>query len=167
MRYIEGRRADGELTEWTVALISSSDGNAKTIENLQVGLVKRKPDDDPALDDGRYVIRQLISPPDEVLDFTEELRRKAIQLTQERWRLDPGKSTRKEPPTVASGGVIRELRPPQRGLLLIYPLDPTSPKLLNNTPVIGYAISFPGSLRAGAIEYVVNNTYYQQELGLT
>src|SRR5207248_8026573 len=32
MRYIEGRRADGELTEWTVALISSSDGNPKTIE---------------------------------------------------------------------------------------------------------------------------------------
>jgi hypothetical protein len=174
MRYIQGRITDGELSEWTVALISIGTGREWTIQGLKVGLVKRTPDDDLALGDGRYVLRQLISPSDEALDFTDELRRKAIELTQERWRNDPGKSTRKDPPTLASGPVIRELRPAQRGLLLLYPLDPSAvklpegPQILDNSPpVIGYAISFPGSSRAGAVEYVVNNVYYQQELGLT
>src|SRR6202022_3590254 len=120
----------------------------------------------------RYVIRQLISPSDEAIDFSEELRRRAVELTQERWRRDPGKSTRKDPPTLASGPVIRELRPAQRGLLLLYPLDARAVKMADappllaaeSPPVVGYAISFPGSPRAGAVEYVVNNVYYQQEL---
>lgn len=175
MRYIEGRIADGELINWTVALISIGNGREGTIDNLPVGLVTRSPDDDLALGAGRYVIRQLISPADEAIDFTEELRRQAVELTQERWRRDPGKSTRKDPPTLASGPVIRELRPAQRGLLLLYPLDARAVKVADappvlaaeSPPVIGYAISFPGSPRAGAVEYVVNNVYYQQELGLT
>ena len=93
------------------------------------------------------------------------MRKKALEETQRRWRMNPGRTRRKEDPDTPSGLVLRDMRPSQRGLMLIYPLDP-GPAGMADTPVIGYAISFPGSSSAGAVEYVVNNVYYQQELAL-
>jgi hypothetical protein len=166
MRYIEARTKDGELTKWTVALISiGSADTSREIGGFSVGLPHRSPDEPDALGQGRHVLRGLISPTDEAIDFTTDERQNAVRITQERW--DPKRSRRAEPPVVASGAVLRELRSPERGLLLIYPIDPADSGLNDGPPVIGYAISFPGSSKAGTVEYVVNNIYYQQELGLT
>jgi hypothetical protein len=165
-RYIETRVNAGELISWTVALISIAGAeNRHEVGGVEVGLVRRHPDDPEALKDGRYVLRRMISPTDESIDFPTSTIAEALEETRRRWRANPGRTRRKEEPDVPSGLVLRDLRPAQRGLILVYPLDP-GPAGLSGPPVIGYAISFPGSSTAGAIEYVVNNVYYQQELAL-
>jgi hypothetical protein len=167
-RYIESRVRAGELVRWTVALISIADGEkTATIGGVDVKLVHRKADSDEALKDGRYVLRRMISPTDESIDFLSDAKQAALELTRQRW--DPKRTRSGRMPEVASGLVLRELRPKESGLLLIYPLDPAPAHVTGGPvitdPIIGYAISFPGDSRAGAIEYVVNNVYYQQELG--
>ena len=62
--------------------------------------------------------------------------------------------------------MIRQTRSPERGLLLLYPLDPANAKLDHSPLIIGLAVSFPKSPRAATIEYVVTNTYWDQEMGL-
>lgn len=71
----------------------------------------------------------------------------------------------KRRPDRPSGPVIREMRDPQKGLLLLYPvkqLADTGPE-----PLIGFAVSFPCSKNQTTIEYKVNNTYWEQEFGNT
>ena len=165
-RYIDSRVKAGELIEWTVALISTPDGRRYSIGSLEVGAARRTPDDAEALLEGRYVLRRMINPTDEAIDFSADERNGALKETITRWEANRGKSRRTEPPTVPSGIVLRDMRPTQKGLMLIYVLDPAQASLPEDTPVIGYALSFPGSSSAGAIEYVVNNVYYQQELAL-
>jgi len=165
-RYIDSRVKAGELIEWTVALISTPDGRRYSIGSLEVGAARRTPDDPEALPEGRYVLRRMINPTDEAIDFSADERNGALKETITRWEANRGKSRRTEPPTVPSGIVLRDMRPAQKGLMLIYVLDPAQASLPDETPVIGYALSFPGSSSAGAIEYVVNNVYYQQELAL-
>ena len=165
-RYIDSRVKAGELIEWTVALISTPDGRRYSIGSLEVGAARRTPDDAEALLEGRYVLRRMINPTDEAIDFSADERNGALKETITRWEANRGKSRRTEPPTVPSGIVLRDMRPTQKGLMLIYVLDPAQASLPEDTPVIGYALSFPGSSTAGAIEYVVNNVYYQQELAL-
>jgi len=165
-RYIDSRVKAGELIEWTVALISTPDGRRYSIGSLEVGAARRTPDDAEALLEGRYVLRRMINPTDEAIDFSADERNGALKETITRWEANRGKSRRTEPPTVPSGIVLRDMRPAQKGLMLIYVLDPAQASLPEDTPVIGYALSFPGSSSAGAIEYVVNNVYYQQELAL-
>ena len=97
-------------------------------------------------------IRRLVSPKDEWIDLSEE-ERQTIGGTQ-------------KPP---SGPAIRRARPSKRGLLLIYVLkyhEPTKFSLIPNSPIVGFAISFPKSNRGeeAAVEYMVNEIYRQQEL---
>ena len=83
--------------------------------------------------------------------------------------------------TNPNGKSIRSVRPKQRGLLLIYPLDPSAisedkqisvfpdgDKRRFGKPIIGYAISFPESNSIGeledVVEYMVNQTYINEEL---
>ena len=64
-----------------------------------------------------------------------------------------------------NGPSIRRARPRGRGLLLIYLLDPREADLdANSNPIVGIAASFPNSDNAEAIEYMINNTYWEQEL---
>src|SRR5205814_7725487 len=71
-RYIETRVKADELTNWTVAVVSIANAeNRREIAGVDVGLVRRQPDDDEALNDGRYVLRRMISPTDESIDFTK------------------------------------------------------------------------------------------------
>jgi hypothetical protein len=62
-----------------------------------------------------------------------------------------------------NGRVIREKRSVKNGLLLLYPLDPA--EINFNTPVVGFAISFPTSKTAKCLKYKVNNIYWEQEFG--
>ncbi len=158
-KYIGSRIAEDELVEWTIALISIQENVKINITGLEVGLtVRRALDNDPS--DPRYRIRRLVSPNDEWIDLSEEEFAQAKKETQRRWQKDPSKSKSKELPALPSGQVVRQIRPSKRGLLLIYVLD-------HNPPVVGFAISFPKSNRGeeAAIEYVVNNIYWQQEFG--
>jgi hypothetical protein len=172
-KYISQRLQAGELVEWTVALVSSSDGKAAKIGDLPVGLVTRGPHPKEVLPShlGRYCVRRLVSPTDEMIDLTAEQRALALEATRQNWR--DGMSRSVKEPSVPSGIQVRQARDSGRGLLLIYPLSPvyqqTDPKpeqielVDSELPVIGFAISFPGSKLQETVGYVVNNVYFEQE----
>src|SRR6266487_1319007 len=169
-KYIMARMAEKELIEWTIALISIEDKIQKdspfSIADLTVGLTERSRVNDPT--DSKYRIRRLVSPRDEYIDLSEEERTQALRETQRRWEEHSDRSNSKEMPILPSGQIIRQIRPAKRGLLLLYVLKHESESLPDaHVPIVGFAISFPKSNRGeeAAVEYVVNNIYWQQEFG--
>jgi len=167
-KYIEARLTDDELVEWTVALISNRNAGegTRSIAGLDVGLTGRQRIEQDAPTDGRYVIRRLVSPQDEAIDLTEDEYERALTRTRNSWQANPGRSRRTTPPDVPGGEAIRAIRPQSRGLLLLYPLDPAFPMPpVGDIPIVGFAMSFPESADTSAIEYVVNNVYWEQEFG--
>jgi hypothetical protein len=173
-QYIRSCIADGELTDWTVALISvQSGGPTETIGGQTVGLIKRSalPDDSKA---DVYRIRRIGSPKDETIDLDERAVGRALEKTRRMWRDNPPRGRRDAEPSIPNGPSIRSERPRQRGLLLLYPLDPAraydadDPRRFEPDfpPIVGFAVSFPESPGAPTIEYAVNNTYWQMEMGL-
>jgi hypothetical protein len=161
VRYINAQVALGELTNWCVQLVSSGlpDAIEERVAGLPVGLVKRAPFRAEQWPD-RYVIRRLVSPTDEEIDLTDDERSAAMQLTVEDWQNDKRLTKATEAPVSPNGRAIRQVRPKERGMLIIYPLDPERagyPR--NTTPVIGIALSFPKSDTAREITYTVNNVF--------
>ncbi|GAB2727400.1 Z1 domain-containing protein [Nocardia thraciensis] len=165
-----------ELTTWTVGLVSVS-GSDQThkIDDLEVGLVQRAlylPKERANADaeykaglragNDRYVIRRLVSPTDETMDLSDEERGRALEMTMDAWQLDP--KTRKTAPSTPGGLFIREVRPPSRGLLLLYPLIPDT-WMRPDLPPVGFALSFPRSRTAKTIKYRVTNLWWDQEFG--
>lgn len=165
--YITGQQSQGELTEWTVALVNNKAAPERIVAaGCDVGLTRRT--DDSADDAAKYMLKKahLISPQDEYLDLTEEEEAEALRLTREQW--SQKQDSRREPDR-PSGPFIRQVRPSKRGLLLIYLLDPANidaESAFATRPFVGYAVSFPGSDSARAVEYVVNNVYWDEEFGL-
>jgi Z1 domain len=157
--YIQVQTRQNELVSWTVALISNNrPKNKYTIARLEIGLTERKNAADDSLPEYRLVKSRLLSPKDEMLDFSEAVQQEILDITADRRRKN-GKpeSTSKTP----DGKVIREKRNPRNGLLLLYPLDP---KAINSeVPVMGFGISFPSSGSAKSVEYKVNNIFWEQE----
>ena len=155
-----------ELTSWTVALMSNP-GLERWVAGMKVGCTKRSQFPTNKVLDSDYSIRRLVSPSDETIDLTHDQRTAALQQTRRLWAEGATKSKRDTPPDLPSGPSIRRARPKDRGLLLIYLLDPRSAELEETSdPIVGFAISFPYSDNADAIEYMINNTYWEQELGL-
>lgn len=169
-KYIKARIADNELVEWTIALISIEDNIQNDalflIAGLAIGLTERSRVNDST--DDKYRIRRLVSPRDEYIDLSIEERSQALSETQTKWEEHRDKSKSKEMPELPSGQIIRRIRPADRGLLLLYVLK-YEPDALpdSHIPIVGFAISFPRSNRGeeAAVEYVVNNIYWQQEFG--
>jgi hypothetical protein len=111
-----------------------------------------------------YVTGRLISPSDEWIDLTTEQREGALARTIDLW--ERGESRAKKRPTIPSGPSLRASRPPQRGLLLVYPLDPTPARLENiGGTLVSFAVSFPESPGAPTISYMVPNRYWQDDFG--
>jgi len=82
----------------------------------------------------------------------------ALDRTVERWKADTTSSKPKNAPTTPGGRQIRLIRDKSKGMLLIYPIDPKQAGFPEGTPpVIGVAISFPGSETAKEVTYTVNN----------
>jgi hypothetical protein len=162
-QYIESRLIDGELVDWTVALISGGKGEKGRVGGWDVNFVIRDWLSDGNGSNGinKYTIRRLVSPTDEWLDLNEKERASVMEKTLIEWK--NGKIKSSEEPTRPSGLIIRETRLKTNGLLLIYPIDPG--KTEEKIPVMGFALSFPKSDLARAIEYKVNNIYWNQEFG--
>jgi hypothetical protein len=154
--YIQKKIQENELTSWTVALISKSGKGQTAIGGRMVEPTTR----DLSAEPGKLSIGRLVNPIDETLDFDEAKRREALARTVSYWKSNPGRV--KNEPDRPAGPVIREMRSPHNGLLLIYPIKPPAG---DETPVMGFAISFPKSGTQTAIEYKVNNVYWDQEFG--
>lgn len=152
--YINTQVRQGELVNWVIAVISSSTGRHISLAGHRVGLSQRG-DVSPSEEVYSLSKSHILSPPDQYLDFSEEEFDRALTITRKRW--EDGKVRGKSEPTQPVATVVREIRPPQRGLLLLYPLDPDGVRGLGSShPVIGWAISFPSSENAQAVEYKVN-----------
>ncbi|SMB82176.1 Z1 domain-containing protein [Deinococcus hopiensis] len=164
-RYIEQRQQDGELTDWTVALVSNSTRveGTLTLAGQEVGWLKRTAMESSG--PGQIRLRRLVSPTDEQIDLNAEQLEEARELTLRNWQRSSTRTSRSEP-TVPSGEAIRSVRKKRNGLLLLYPVrtyEEGPDGTAQITEVMGFAISFPDSRLAQTVEYVVNNVYWETE----
>jgi hypothetical protein len=172
--FIKSMNETGELTSWTVALVGSGKGASHDFGNgIEVKLQKRK---DKGYQ-GRYSIGRLLDPPDEAVDLDGPAWNAALQETIKAYHADPGRlsgAAKREVPSGPSGPWIRKIRGmgvngipahPERGVLLLYALDPALAESefdADTLPVIGFGISFPASNAGRKVRYSVNNVLWQQ-----
>lgn len=166
-----------ELTHWTVALVGLKTGNDYEFSpTVKVCMNKRTASD---LTD-RYSFGRLIDPKDEAIDLDEAAWQAALDITRAAHKPDPARVQESVPDT-PNGPAIRKVRGfgaegisghPERGLLLIYVLDPAKASKSDDPlfpddmpPIIAFGASFPGSHAGRRIEYKVNNVLWQQEYG--
>jgi hypothetical protein len=176
--YIEIVATSGEVTSWTVALIGKQPEASVqkrrqwplTVDgkSVQIPLIERA----GALVHGggtRFRIQRLLNPRDESIDLELIPYQKALELTQRAFTIDPGRSKRKEPPEIPSGPYIRYMRPPQRGLLLLYLLDnqEVPDGKAPDMPLVAFGVSFPAVNSKTRVKYRVNRVYWEQEYGET
>jgi Z1 domain len=164
-QYIESRVAAHELKHWMVGLVHRRDAQVTApLAGLTVGLTERGPDLDVDPPPEMFVIGRLVNPPDERMDMSDKQVAEALRKTQDLW--DRGKSRAKSRPKTPSGSSIRGVRSPQRGLLMLYPMDPKQMDLDGFTgPLMGFAVSFPHSPNAPTISYLVPARYWQTDFG--
>jgi hypothetical protein len=155
--FIEEMNKDGELINWTVALIGKEGEADRSIAGHPITMLDRKKTVDHP---DRYSIKTLISPRDQAIDLTEKQWNAALARSQETWRKgDAERNEGKEPPKEPRGPEIRRvlgdghpemdvLPRRDRGLLMMYLLDPDKadvPVLRGGPPVAAWALSFPSS----------------------
>ncbi|QDE68673.1 hypothetical protein BHS09_17745 [Myxococcus xanthus] len=166
--YIKKQLSQSELSQWTVVLFGGGEGVKENIAGLPIGLTKRQAKNKDATN-GLYKIRRLVSPRDEAIDLDAVAYARALELTKDNFHPDSGRTKRDKMPEAPSGPFIRQVRSKDRGLLIIYPLDPaadTSKVLQLTSPIpIGWAVSFPASDTALKVPYRVNNVYWEQQYG--
>jgi len=165
--FIQKQLLRNELLHWTVVLIGRSGGQADVLAGLSINLTQREFKSEDIRD--RYVIPRLVNPKDETVDLDAGAYTRALELTKAAFHRDPGRTRRTTEPEVPSGTFIRDVRPKERGVLIIYPLDPhtnyTNGVLEAPVTPIGWAVSFPGSKTAAKVSYRVNGIFWAQEYG--
>lgn len=123
-----------------------------TIEGITFGQFIRNQDDDSS-DEHIYYLKKshIISPKHEFVDLSEEEYEEAMRRTSN-LRVKEGK------PHYPNGSIVRnEIRQPENPLLIIYLLDTDGAKLLiEQNPIVGFAISFPGSKVHSNVTYAVH-----------
>ena len=176
--FIEKMARDGELTQWTVAVLSGDSDLLITLGGQKINTVERKPKDPERKD--AYAVRRLLSPRDESIDLDAASWGAALDQTRMAWAADPARGGKRrtaddiEEPNGLAIRYVRGMgspeagvqRHPERGLLLVYVLDPEKAGLDHKVPVVALGISFPSSTLSTKVEYAVNNVYWDQEFGV-
>jgi hypothetical protein len=170
-RFIDEMNLAGELTSWTVALIGGGEGREISLgSGLTVKTLERRGDENR----DHYSIGRLLSPRDESIDLDDAYWEAALEETRKAWHADPGRRKAKTEPEEPNGPAVRKVRGlgtatlppcPERGVLLLYALDPEKSGLglSGDTPdVIAFGMSFPGSRAGKKVEYVVGNVMWNQ-----
>lgn len=179
--FIRSMQAERELTSWTVVLMGGGTGAPYTFHGgLAIdGMLKRAADKDAT---DRYSIGRLLSPRDEAIDLDEAAWKAALEATVAAWKPDAARQkngVEPRPPEVPNGPAIRRVRgrgdgsqiaaAPERGLLLLYPLDPqkTESGLFKERqdPVMAFGVSFPASDAGVKVEYKVDHLLWEEEYG--
>ena len=170
--FISSMAAIGQLSEWTIDLVGGGEGtDFEILDGFNLSTLKRKPENILA---DRYSIGRLISPKDEAIDLDEAAWLEALEYSKKSWRKDPGRLQTQEP-SMPYGPAIRHVRGfgglgvqphPERGLLLLYILDPLVAGTHSaDCPPAGFGISFPASSSGKKIEYMANVKLWEQEYG--
>ena len=170
-QYVQSRVSDNELTSWTIALADVDQAGAvlRDVGPRKIHLTHRR---ELVSEPNRFTIRRLVSPRHELVDLDRNSAawEEALEHSIEAWEASTRKKKRQEAPDVPSGVFARQARSPENGLLILYPLNPKPAitkapgEILDGSiPLVGFAISFPGSDRAAPIEYKVNTVYWESE----
>jgi len=158
--YIRGRLENERLADWTVVLLAGGTSRRRAeIGPYDVPLNKR--DDRSQGDSEKFTIGRLVSPPDEMIDFEPEQRERAMAQTLSAWEARSG--PKRDAPKNPSGPFIRRQRSPDRGLLLVYPLDPGTSKA-DVPPIIGFGVSLPFDDDAPLVDYAANSVKQLEDL---
>lgn len=162
--YISNQVDDNELTNWTVALVSTITGEKKMIGGREIGMSWRTDQnaDDKENDTIYLISNNLITESDQDVDLTIEERKKALDETISHWK-PTGRSN--EEPKEPSPVWIRRCRDKAKALLMIYVFrSGENPQKKYDDIYVGYAISFPDSKTARPIEYKVDEVYLRNDL---
>lgn len=175
--YIKLKQARNELSHWTVVLCSSTKGTKCELAGHTIGLNRRTPIPGSTVNDDVYHVRKdnILDPPHECLDLSEQEFISAMKL-------EDATKYKKDFPRGVS---IRTVRPKERGLLLMYALDPTiesqnndtnelirlfdylDPRCDNSKPIMSFVISFPGygtpEHPEDTIEYLANTVWVEND----
>lgn len=154
--YVSNRVTAGRLAKWTVVL--AGNGRSKISRNVgryMVTLTDREPDKQ----DGKITIGRLVSPADESVDLDRAAQRRAMEQTVSAWEKKP--DPKRDRPQTASGPFIRRQRSPNRGLLIIYPIEAGLP---DDIPLMGFAVSFPFDDDAPLVDYAENSVKQLESL---
>lgn len=146
-KFIETMNGSGELENWTIALVCSSEAKQKAIpgriyqtlnRNLDATKTASRPD--------HYGFKGVAMGEDEAIDISLDGYARAEELV----RATGDKRSR--------AGFLRMQRPSMHGLLLLYPIAPVENKqpVPVEQPVIGVAVSFPSSTKDFGQDYVCN-----------
>lgn len=161
LRFLELNERYNELNSWSIGIISKERTSKRQIINgLNIGLIRRTEDAGKSSEDLYYIRKShIISPGDEFIDLTDDEYNVSLQRTHQIWQGSGKPGT----PTYPSGEIVRNtIRNPNRPLLLLYFLDPDGANLSTETPVIGYAISFPANDRDDAVSFAVHEQLLSQ-----
>jgi hypothetical protein len=164
-RYIEKQNPNNELIEWDVVIVNKGSGSSRdsdethsaSIAGYDIGCVIRNPVS--PITNELISIKRLVSPPDEVLDLSEDELRAALEYDNE---VRHKKVSEKGRP---SGIAIRHARPEKRGLLLVYlPTGKYEDKSYGGKgqEIVGWAFSFPASETAKSIDYWATSDYQEE-----
>ena len=158
--YISTQTEEGELVNWTVALINVKSGKDYSIAGNQIGLTWRTDQDADQIDeDTIYLINNnLITETDQASDLNEEEETRALRETISNWKPNGRSSV---PPKNPSPEWIRKCRKKENALLMIYLFESgkSDRSIVYDDIYLGYAISFPDSPTAVPVEYKVDEVY--------
>lgn len=179
-KFIDTMAKHGELVNWSVALLGGGTGTEADFgSNVLVRMQKRKI---KRAEGNHYSIGRPLSPRDEAIDLDEAALKAALELTRKAMRADPARLHTHAEPEFPSGKMIRKVRGfgaegvparPDRGLLLLYPLDPRlaneglppdAPPVVppDAPPVVSFCISFPESKNGVKVEYKVGTVLLRE-----
>jgi hypothetical protein len=163
IQFIATQLRNGELTDWRIGLMSKPNAINSSLfqvsnKEVKIGQWLRSDDDDSQRSSEEiYILRKshIISPWDEFIDFNDEEKQIALNLTNKHRKKEGSADYPK-------GQLVRnKIRDPKKPLLLIYLLDPEEslnkyPLPKGTNPFVGYAISFPRSNFNAPVSYAIN-----------
>jgi len=167
IEYIDKMNNKGELTDWTISVISLKTRSERSVTlcgKHEVTMPERSAS--KKVTDTTIDIKALHAPEDEFLDFTQE-EFKEYKEYKEKNQDNTEKFSR----------WMRGKRPATRGVLLIYIIFNKNRKSKNDetktaypygmesgTEVTGYVLSLPDSQHAGTVSWTSNSVYQTEQL---
>lgn len=144
IRYITDLNKYGELNDWSICLMSSKSGKQyKLPSGEEIFMVKRAATDHPIDNKDTITLRSLVPPVNELIDLEDILKPDPPGLSEyKKYLSDSGWTDTR---------IRRERRPKERGLVLIYPLDPEFDEIQKrtqlepNVPIYAMSLVFPSS----------------------
>ena len=155
--FIEYKYRNNELQLWNVGIITKARGTTFQLNNrITVNLIERTQAVDRSNSEIYYIRKaHIISPDDEFIDLTQPEIERAREATERLWRENGKEGT---PKRLNGEWVRNEIRKPNKILMILYFLNPMGAGLPESSnPIVGFAISFPGTDRDDAVTYAVHN----------